>query len=380
MIYLDNAATTCVDPRVVESMLPFFAENYGNASSLHAAGVVAARALRQARDTLVHVLALPPGDVVFTSGGTEADALAVLGAARASRGRRVLVSAVEHAAVYDNAHALAAEGYEVVDIPVDRQGVVDVAALQAAADPNTALVSVMHANNEIGTVQPIAAIGSWLKAQLPECRFHVDAVQSLGRLPIDVRAAGIDLLSVSSHKIHGPKGAGALFVRKGVRLKPLIGGGRQESGLRPGTENVPAIVGFARAAALAAAEREATRALLVPLRARLVAGLRKAFPDVEVNGHPTDHVAGILSVNFPGAQSELLLHHLEELGIAVSSGAACHARERGPSRVLKAVGVSQDRGTVRLSLSRFTSEIEITEALGALAAAVPAVRALRRRR
>lgn len=379
-IYLDNGATTRVDDAVVEAMRRYFLEEYGNSSSLHRFGIEAARGLRLARETFADILGVAPAEILFTSGGTEADVLAVRGAARARRtATNVVCSAIEHPAVLESCRSLADEGLEVRLARVDETGRVALDALQALVDESTALVSVMHANNEIGTLQPIAAIGRWLKATHPDVRFHVDAVQSFLKAPLDVHAAGVDLLSLSSHKIHGPKGIGLLWARPGVRLKPLFFGGGQQGGVRPGTENVPGAVGFAEAARRGSASRPADVARMTTLRDRLIARVLAEVPETSLNGHPTERLCNNASLNIHGCRAETLLHHLEAEGVIVSSGAACHSGSGEPSHVLKAIGQKKDRGSLRLTLSRHTTEDEIERAVDALVRVVPLVRRLKGR-
>lgn len=379
MIYLDNGATTRVDDAVVAAMQRYFLDTFANAASLHRPGVEAARGVRFARETFAGLLDVTPQEIVFTSGGTEADVLAVRGVALLRRPpANVVCSAVEHPAVLDSCRSLEAEGYEVRIAPVDETGRVRPDDLFALVDERTVLVSVMHANNEIGTLQPIREIGRRLKARYPDVRFHVDAVQSFLKAPLSVHDAGVDLLSLSSHKIHGPKGAGLLWVRDGVRLRPLFFGGGQQRGVRPGTENVPGIVGFAEAARLGAATRAEDTARMAALRDALLARVRERIPDTSLNGHPTERLCNNVNINFHGCRAELLLHHLEAEGVVASSGSACHSAESEPSHVLKAVGVTQDRGSLRLTLSRHTTAADIDGAVAALEKVVPVVRDLSR--
>ena len=381
MIYLDNGATTRVDEAVVEAMTTYFREHFANAASLHRPGIEAARGVRFARQTVAELLEVEEEEILFTSGGTEADALAVRGVGLAVRRRpaNVVCSAVEHPAVLDSCASLGDDGVERRVAPVHPDGRVDLDALRAAVDSETLLVSVMHANNEIGTLQPIADIGHWLKATHPRVRFHVDAVQSFPKAPLVVRDAGVDLLSLSSHKIHGPKGVGLLWVRAGVTLRPLFYGGGQQRGLRPGTENVPGIVGFAEAARLAWDRRVPDVASMTALRDRLILGAQAALPEVSLNGHPTERLCNNANLNFHGCAAEMLLHHLEAEGVIASSGSACHAADDEPSHVLRAIGASGDTGSIRFTLSRHTTAEEIEHTLDALVRVVPEVRALSRR-
>ena len=359
-IYLDHASTTAVRPEVVEAIVPLLAGGY-NASSLHAEGRAARAALDGARERVARVLGAAPREVVFTSGGSEADVLAILGAARAarSRGRHVVTSAIEHRAVLHAVDILEAQGWDVTRLPVDRQGLVDPAAFAAALTPQTTLAAVMYANNEIGVIEPIAQL-----ARIAHERgvlFHTDAVQAAGWLPLDVAALGVDLLSLSAHKLCGPKGVGALYVRRGTALEPLVVGGGQEHGLRAGTENVAGIVGLARALELAEAERERAGTRVAALRDRLQAGILAAVPDVAVNAVGAARLPTILSVAFRDVPSDALLIRLDLEGIAASAGSACAAGSLEPSHVVAAIGLDEPYrdGVIRFSLGRATTEAEI---------------------
>ncbi len=379
--YLDNAATTRCDPRAAAEVSRFLLEEYGNPSSVHPLGVAAARALREARETLARCLEAEPGGVVFTSGGTEADDLAVLGFARALRrhGRHLVVGSTEHPAVLEAAKALGEEGFETSVVPADRAGRVDPGAVASACRPDTVVVAVMMANNELGTLAPVPEIARAVRTRAPHAAFHVDAVQAFGKAPVSLRATGADSIALSSHKIHGPKGVGALVLAPGRRPAPLLHGGGQEGNLRSGTENLPGIAGFARAAALAAESLAAEVPRWRRLRERLERGLAAALPDRVVNGDPERSVPTILSVTFPGVPGEALLHHLEARGVLVSTGAACHSR-RGGSHVLLACGMAEEavRSTIRFSFGRFTSEADVDRAVAAVPALVAELRALSR--
>ena len=375
--YLDNAATTRLAPQVREAMVPWLGEQVGNPSSLHRFGLAAGRAVAAARRTVAATLGCSHDEVVFTSGGTEADALAVLGAARAARRPgHVLVSAVEHPAVLESARLLTSRGWRVDELEVDSAGRVDPDRLLAALRPDTRLVSVMHVNHELGTVQPIAEVARAVHAANPEAVVHCDAVQSFGKLPVDVRSLGVDLLSLSAHKIHGPMGVGALYVRSGVRIVPLLGGGGQERGLRPGTENVPGVVGLAEAAALADEEAMTERRRISSLRDDLWAGLAERVDGIRSNGPTgTDRVCSHLHVSVPGLDSEPLLHALEARGVYASAGSACHARRAATSHVLRAIGrTERGEAHLRLSLSRETTGAEVGVALEAVPDAVASLR------
>jgi cysteine desulfurase len=359
MIYLDNAATTRPDPAVLAAMARA-EEDFGNASSVHRLGVAAAKAVERARAALAQALSARPEEIVFTSGGTEANNLALKGAALA-RGRRgqIVVSAVEHPSVLEPARALQRLGWGLKVVGADRDGLVDPAAVAAALSSRTVLVSVMHANNEVGTLQPLAEIGRLCRRR--GILFHTDASQSFTKEPLDPRRLGADLVTLSGHKIHGPKGVGALYVRAGVQLEPLLHGGGQEGGLRSGTYNTAGILGFGAAVALAQAS-DARR--MRGLRDRLQARLGALIPGLRSNGHPRRRVCGILSVTLPKARSTELLQALSSAGVCVSAGSACAAAAEHPSHVLLAMGRSAEQAgrSLRLSLSRWTTAADVERA------------------
>jgi cysteine desulfurase len=375
-IYLDHGATTRTDPRVVEAMRPYHSDTFGNASSLHAFGQAARAAVSRARETLARALGAQPSEIVFTGGATEADNWAVVGVALAheDRGRHIVVSAVEHQAVLEPAHWLGGRGWEVTLLPVDRYGRVDPDDVRQALRQDTVLVSVMHSNNEVGTLQPVAEIARICRKH--GVLVHTDAAQSLGAVPVDVEELGVDLLSASAHKRYGPKGVGLLYIRKGTGIAPLLRGGSHERGRRAGTENVPGIVGFARAIEIALADREGEQARVAALRDRLVAGLRE-IEAMTYNGHPTQRLANNANVSFLGAESESLLMALDMRGIAASSGSACTSGSLEPSHVLSAIGLAPDVaiGTVRFSLGRWTTPEEVDTAIQAMGEIVPQLRA-----
>lgn len=381
IIYLDHSATTPVDPRVVEAMAPFWTEIYGNPSSIYGLGRRAAAAMEDARRRIARILNCGPTEIVFTGCGTESDNLALRGVAlaAAARGKRHLVTTpIEHHAVLHTANDLAEHyDFEVTLVPVDRYGQVDPDAVAAAIRPDTALVSVMMANNEVGTLQPIAEIAA--RARARGVPFHTDAVQAGGHLPLDVEALQVDLLSLSAHKFYGPKGVGLLYVRRGVRLLPVQTGGGQERGRRSGTENVPYIVGMATALELAHAEREAETQRLRLLRDRLIEGLMARIPDLILTGHPTQRLPGHVSLLVPGAEAEALLIALDMAGIAASSGSACATGSPTPSHVLTAMGYSPQEAmsALRLTLGRANSEADVDYVIEKLAEIVPRVRGRR---
>lgn len=376
--YLDNAATTRVDPRVFEAMAPFLGASYGNPSSMHPAGADAARAVKAARESLAAGVGVAPERLVFTAGGTEADNLGVKGMARArkERGRHCLSVKTEHPAVLESLKELAEEGFEIEFVPNDRRGLVDPGDVAARVRPDTVLVAVMHGNNEVGTVQPVERIAALVKAKNPRAAVHVDAVQTFGRLPIDLaRTPEIDAVAVSGHKLHAPKGVGFLAIGPKARPVPLIRGGGQEGGLRSGTENVPGIVALARAAELLREDRpEAVRRL----RDRLRDGIRASIPDAVLNGDPEGGLGHVLSVSFAGLAGEALLHHLENEGIFVATGSACAEKKKAPSPVLLALGLSEReaRGTIRFSFGRFNTEADVDRTLAVLPRLVAELRAV----
>ncbi len=369
LVYLDNGATTKVDPRVAEAVVRAMTAAWGNPSSVHALGVEAARMLAQAREQVAHAISADPSEVTFTSGGTEANALGLLGAARAARGRHIVVSAFEHPSILDAAKRLVQEGWEVSEVAPEKNGVVSVEKLAAALRPDTSVVALMWVQNEIGTVQPIEAAARAVHARAPRCHLHVDAVQALGKVVVDV-GVGLDSLALSAHKIHGPKGVGALWLKKGARVQSLQLGGGQERGLRPGTENMPGIVALGLAVELAERARGSACDKMTHLRDLLWQKISSLVPAARRHGAATDSAPHILSVGFPGAPAEPLLHAMEARGVCVSAGSACHARDKKPSATLRSVGVPDDMGTLRFSFCRDDGEAEVARAADALAGAL----------
>ncbi len=382
-IYLDNSATTRTFPAVRETMVRTMAEDFGNPSSLHRKGVEAERYVRQAQEQIARSLKVDPKEILFTSGGTESNNLAILGTAMAASriGRHLVTSSVEHPSVSEAMKYLEEQGYSVTWLPVDSQGRVSPEAVEAAVTPETILVSIMAVNNEIGTREPVEEMGPRIKARNPRCLFHVDAVQGFGKYRLRPRAAKIDLLSVSAHKIHGPKGIGFLYVRDGVRLHPILFGGGQQHGLRSGTENVPGIAGLGAAVEEIYRDHEARMDRLYACKARLTQGLRK-LPDVQVNGpEGREGAPHIVSASFAGVRSEVLLHALEEKGIYVSAGSACSSHHPGVSSTLAAIGLDKKwlESTLRFSMSMDTTEEEIDTVLQALEGLLPFLRRFTRR-
>lgn len=380
-IYLDNAATTPLAPPVLEAMLPFFAQGFGNASAVHTWGREARRAVEAARRQVMRAIgARQPQEILFTSGGTESDNWVLTGAVFANGHPgdcHIITSAIEHHAVLHTCQWLEKLGCRVTYLPVDGTGRVDPADVEKAICPETALVSVMLANNEVGTLQPIAEIGAICRAR--NVLLHTDAVQAIGAVPVDVEALQVDLLSLSAHKFHGPKGAGALYVRRGVKLENLLHGGAQERGLRAGTENVPALVGMGKAIEIAVADLEKNAARMIRLRERLISGVMARVDNVRLNGHPTERLPGNVNLSFDGVEGEALLLRLDLAGVAGSSGSACTSGALDPSHVLMALGLTeaQAQGSLRLTLGTDTTEADVDEAADRLA---PIVADLRKRR
>ncbi|MDP2319424.1 MAG: aminotransferase class V-fold PLP-dependent enzyme [Acidobacteriota bacterium] len=378
-IYLDHNATTPLDPLVAERMAQALREVWGNASSVHHFGQQAKAALDEARGAVAGLLGADASEIVFTCGGTESDNIAIRGAAEAleASGRRHLItSAIEHEAVLTTVKALAKRGARVTILPVDASGILVPDRLREALTDDTALVSVMHANNEIGTIQPIAELAAL--AHERGALFHTDAVQSAGKLPLDVRALGIDLLSIAGHKFYGPKGTGALWLKRGVRLIPPLTGGRQERNRRAGTENVPALVGLGVAADVAHRKLASEAGRLGALRDRLEAGILAAVPGSERNGAAEPRVPNTTNLSIDGVESESLLIGLDLAGIAVSSGSACSSGTLEPSHVLKAMGLSHGRtlGSIRFSLGASNTEADIDHVIAVLPPLVEKLRSL----
>lgn len=364
-VYLDYQATTPIDPRVRDTMLPFLDEQFGNPhSSDHIFGWNAASAVREARAKVAELINADDGEVVFTSGATESCNLAIRGVARrinTGQRKRIVTVSTEHPAVLDTVKDLAQQGYEVVILPVGPDGLIDLNALDNVLDQRTLIVSVMAANNEIGVLQPLREIASRCRAV--GALFHTDAAQAAGRIPIDVEDWGVDLLSISAHKVYGPKGVGALFVRTGVSLQPMISGGGQEKGLRSGTLAPALIAGFGKACELATDEQNQDHSRIAELTARLLIRLRNCCPELLLFGHPSQRLPGNLSIGFPGLPAEMIIRNIAGQ-IAVSSGSACASATSEPSRILLALGVEPESAAtgIRISLGRFTTDADIETA------------------
>lgn len=384
LIYLDHAATTGVRPEVLQTMLPYFSEQYGNPSSIYRFAQNGRKAVDDARATVAGILGARANEIIFTSGGTESDNTALKGVARASQqwGNHVVTSAVEHHAVLHTCQYLEKYGFDVTYLPVDRYGMVDPRAVAAAITDGTILVSVMYANNEVGAIQPIAEIaavvraaGERIKRRIP---FHTDAVQAPGALDINVDRLGVDLMSLSSHKFYGPKGAGVLYLRRGTPFMPQLQGGAQERYRRAGTENVPGIVGTAVALELAVAEQHEVSERLTALRDRLTTGIQQTIPDVKLNGHPTQRLPNNVNVSIVGVEGEPVLLGLDFAGVCASSGSACTSASLEPSHVLTAMGLPADiaHGSLRLTLGRDNTAADVDHVLDTLPGIVQRLRNL----
>jgi len=376
-IYLDYNSTTPVDPRVLAAMLPYLAENFGNANSIHSSGQRARAAVDAARQAVAELLGAKAAEIVFTCGGTEADNLAIFGIVNPCDQPRkhVVTTAIEHHAVLNTAQALEKQGVDVTYVPVSREGIVDPGDIREAIRPETVLLSVMLANNEIGTIQPIEEIGRIAAEE--DVYFHCDAVQAAGKMAIDVRKLGVDLLSISGHKLYAPKGVGALFVKAGTELGPMFFGGHHERDRRPGTENVPGIVGLGKAAQLAMENLDADAPRLAALRDRFENALL-ALPGVRVNGSVRERAPNTSNLSFDATGGEALVIALDLQGVMCSSGAACSSGAVEPSHVLTAIGLTPDqaRSSLRFSLGRPTTEQEIDEAIRIIPPVVERLRAL----
>ncbi len=375
VIYLDHAATTPVDPEVFSAMEPWFTEGYGNPSAKYLSGFDARRAIDDARDVLAEILSCSGQEIIFTAGGTESVNLAVLGVARKKGEGNIVVTAIEHSAVLESARQLGKEGFDIREVPVGVSGIVDIADILAVIDEKTILVSVMLANNEIGTIQPVADIVTAVKEKNATVLVHTDACQATGELSLSVKDLGVDLLTLNASKIYGPKGVGALYVRSGVSLQPLQFGGDQEQRLRPGTENTPGIVGFAKAVQLAVDRRSEIKNIRI-LRNRLIDGLLQKIPDANINGDREVRLANNANIFIPEIDGEVLLLHLDAAGIEVSLGSACAAGSLDPSHVLLAIGLNKEnaRRSLRFTLGRSTTEEDIDQTIEILDTIVRKVR------
>lgn len=376
-VYLDNSSTTRMYDECIDKMSAAMRESYGNPSSLHRKGIESERLIRYAKEKIGETLRVGADEIFFTSGGTESDNFAIQGVLRANRGGHILTTAVEHPAVLSMLEHMSAKGYRVEKIPVTQDGIVDLHAFSKMIKNDTVLVTAMFVNNETGAIQPVAEMSKIFKSRNPRGVFHVDAVQAYGKFPFTAAQTGADLITLSSHKIHGPKGVGALYIKSGTKIAPIIYGGGQQKNLRPGTENVHGIYGFGIAAELSQRNINEKAEHMRAMRERLKSGILHNIDNVKINT-PENSAPHILNVSFRGTKSEVLLHSLETDGIYVSSGSACSSHKKGPSYVLTAMGLDREAidGTLRFSLSEFTTAEEIDYTLISLTKIVSRVRKL----
>ena len=373
-IYLDYAATTPVDPRVIKAMLLYFSEKFGNTMSLHSFGQEAKQALEESREVVADLMGAKPDEIIFTSSATESNNLALKGIAFANRGRgnHIIISAIEHPCIMESAKWLESQGFEVTRLKVDKYGLVNPKDVEKEIKKETILVSIMHANNEIGTIEPIEEIGKILKAKSYKLKnkiyFHTDAAQSFGKIPINVNKMNVDLMTISSHKMYGPKGAASLFVRGGTKITPLLHGGGHEAGLRSSTVNVPAIVGFAQACKICKKEMKKESQRLTKLRDKLIKGVLEKIEGSHLNGHPKKRLPNNTNFWFEFIEGESMVIQLDLLGISASTGSACSSAKLEPSHVLLAIGLKpkEAHGSLRLSLGRWTKEKDIDYVLKVL--------------
>ncbi len=376
MIYLDNAASTPVHSKVLEEMIPYFEERFGNPSSIHKYGRQASLAIQNAKKRIASLINADYQEVLITSGGTESNNTALLGVARKKNAKHIITSSIEHDAILEPCKQLQREGFEVTYLPVDRHGLVNPADIEKEISHDTCLVTIMFANNEVGTIQPIEEIGKITREK--NVLFHTDAVQAVGKIPIDVKNLKVDLLSMSSHKINGPKGVGALYIRKGVEVNPLLLGGGQENGLRSGTENVASVAGFGKACELAEENMGKNIERFRKLGKQLISRVLEEIPLSTLNGHPEKRTLNNVHFTFLGVKGEDLIIKLDENGIAASTGSACSVRIQKESHVLKAMGMSHEQitGSLRLTIGIFNNEKEIDETINVLKKVVRELRAI----
>ena len=376
MIYLDNAASTPVHQKVIDEMIPYFGEQYGNPSSIHKYGRAANVAVQAARKRIAELIGAEPREILLTSGGTESNNTAIYGIAVQGRGKHVITSSIEHDAVLEPCRRLEREGFRVTYLPVDRYGLVDIDELRRQVSPDTCLITVMLANNEVGTVQPVREISE--VARQHNVPFHTDAVQAVGKIPVSVRDLGVDMLSMSSHKINGPKGVGALYIRRGVQVSPLMLGGGQEGGMRSGTENVASIAGFGMACKIAREDLQQNMAHYARLTSRLSGRVLAEIPGTSLNGHPDRRIPNNAHFTFLGVNGEDLIIKLDENKIAASTGSACSVRIQKASHVLKAMGFSHEQvaGSLRLTVGPANTEEEIDQTVDVLKKVVSELRAV----
>ena len=376
MIYMDHSATSPVDPEVFEAMKPYFINSFGNASTLYSLGREAKKAMEAARQEVASIIGAEPKEIIFTSGGTESDNLAILGTARKlkNKGKHIITSDIEHPAVDETCRYLEKNGYTVTYLPVYEEGIVRVKDLEDAITDETILITIMHANNEIGTIQPIGEIGKI--ASEKGIYFHTDAVQTVGKIPVNVKDMNVDMLSLSSHKLYGPKGIGALYIKKGVRIEPIMYGGGHERSFRPGTENVPGIVGLGKACKIANQNLEGNAQKLTNLRNKLIDSVLSENKDSYLNGHRTKRLPNNANFRFDAIEGESLILHLDSKGIAASTGSACSSTKLEASHVLLAIGLKKEEahGSLRLSLGIENTEEDIDYAIVAIKEVVEKLR------
>jgi len=378
MIYMDHSATSPVKKEVLEAMEPYFKESFGNASTFYGLGREAKEALENARNDVAKLIGAESDEIIFTSGGTESDNIAIQGIAYKlqSKGKHIITSSIEHPAVIETCKALEKKGFKVTYLPVYENGIVRVMDLEKAITDDTILITIMHANNEIGTIQPISEIGKIAKKH--GIKFHTDAVQSVGKIPVDVKALNVDLLSISSHKLYGPKGIGALFVKKGTRLEPILFGGGQEKDLSPGTENIPGIIGLAKACEIANADLNHNIKYITNLRDKLRDGVLKIVDKSYLNGDAQQRLPGNLNFRFTGIEGESIILMLDAEGIAASTGSACSSTKLTASHVLKAIGLEDvdSHGSLRLTLGAENTEEEVETVINAIESIVERLRSM----
>ncbi len=378
MIYMDHSATSPVDPEVFKAMEPYFVDSYGNASTLYSLGREARKVMEDSRKKVASLIGANPNEVIFTSGGTESDNIAIKGTAYKLRkkGNHIITSNIEHPAVDETCRYLEKNGFEVTYLPAGEEGIVKVEDLENAITNKTILITIMHANNEIGTIQPIKKIGEI--ARKNKIYFHTDAVQSVGKIPVDVNDLNVDLLSLSSHKLYGPKGIGALYVKKGVRLEPILHGGGHEKGLRPGTENVAGIVGLGKACEIAEQHLDENIQRTTAMRDEIIGRVLSEIEESHLNGHPTKRLPNNINFRFTSIEGESLVLHLDAKGIASSTGSACSSKKLEPSHVLMALGLKEvdAHGSLRLTLGKENKEEEIDYVVESITDAVTTLRKL----
>lgn len=378
MIYMDHSATSQVDPEVFKAMGPYFVHQFGNASTLYSLGRDARKAMESARAQVASLIGAKNEEIIFTSGGTESDNIAIKGTAYRlkDKGNHIITSAIEHPAVEETCKYLEKNGFEVTYLPVYEEGIVRVSDLEDAITDKTILITIMHANNEIGTIQPIAEIGKIAREK--KIYFHTDAVQTVGKIPVNVEELNIDMLSLSAHKVYGPKGIGALYVKKGIRLEPIIHGGGHEKGLRPGTENVSGIVGLGKACELAEKNLLDNAKYITNLRDKLINGVLDSVKQSYLNGHKTKRLPNNVNFRFASIEGESLVLHLDSKGIAASTGSACSSKKLEPSHVLTAIGLKEvdAHGSLRLTLGKENTEEDIEHAIKAIQEVVETLRKL----